>query len=101
MVDGGACTGGTSGSSGKPHQTNTPSASIAASLNSDSNAIARIRPRLCSAALARRVPNSIANTAIASATYSALSCQAGSASLPGDRVSRAKLIATAFNCSAM
>jgi len=102
VVDGGAeGTGGAGGRSGNPNQTNRPSASIAASLNSDSNAIARISPRLCSTALARRVPNNMANTAIASATYNALSCHAGNASLPGERVSSAKLIATAFSCSAM
>src|SRR5690606_23805887 len=61
---------GTSGSASSPNHTNAPSASIAASLNTDSNAIASTSPRLCSTALARRVPNSIANSAIASATYS-------------------------------
>ena len=45
-----------------------PSASIAPSLNSDSNAIASTRPRLCAVDEARRVPNSIANRAISSAT---------------------------------
>jgi hypothetical protein len=57
---------------------------------------------LCSAALTRRVPNNIANRAIASATYSALSCQAGAASgVASCAVSIAKLIAIAFSCSAM
>ena len=64
----------TTGNSGM-HATKTPSASIAPSLSSDSTAIAITRPRLCSASDARRVPNSIANSPIAKATYSALSCQ--------------------------
>ena len=94
--------GGTfaAGRASSPNQTNAPRASIAASLNSDSNAIASTRPRLCSAALARRVPNSIANRAIARATYSAPSRHIGppSAAL---RVRVAKLIVTAFSCRAM
>jgi len=95
--------GDCSGASGscRPNQTNSPNASIAASLNSDSNAIASTRPRLCSAALARRVPNSIANNAIISATYKPLSRHGGWSALPAELVSNAKLIATAFNCSAM
>ena len=67
----------------RPNQTNAPSASIAPSLSSDSAAIAITKPRLCSASEARRVPNNIANTAIASATYSALSFHGSGA--PGDR----------------
>jgi len=43
------------------------SASIAPSLNSDSNAIASTSPRLWAVVDARRVPNSIANSAISSA----------------------------------
>ena len=88
------------GNASSPNQTKAPSASIAASLNTDSKAIASTRPRLCSAALARRVPNSIANSAMARATYSAPSRHTGPASvlLP---VRAAKLIVTAFNCRAM
>ena len=66
------------GNSG-PNQTKAPSASIAPSLSRDSTAIAITRPRLCSASEARRVPNNIANNAIASATYSALSCHGNGA----------------------
>ena len=85
-----------------PNQTKPPIASIAASLNTDSKAIASTSPRLCSVALALRVPNSIANRAIARATYSPLSCQAGTCALsPARAVSIEKLIATAFSCSAM
>jgi len=54
------------------------------------------RPR----ADARRGPNNIANTAIASATYSALSCH-GDGDSSDARVNRPKLIATAFSCRAM
>ena len=94
---------GSTGMDFKPNQTKAPSASIATSLNSDSNAIASTRPRLCSAALARRVPNSIANKAMARATYSALSRQAGTVSTasPAATVRVAKLIAIAFSCRAM
>ncbi len=77
-----------------------PNASIAPSFSNASNAIAKIRPRLCSTALALRVPNSIANAAIINATYSALSCQAGTCAV-SSRINIAKLIATAFNCKAM
>ena len=66
---------GTSGTSFKPNQTNPPSTNIANNLNKDSKATAITSPRLCSAALARRVPNRIANTAIANATYKPLSRQ--------------------------
>ena len=80
--------GGTSTSGrSRPNTTNAPSASIAPSFSSDSTAMASTRPRLCSAADTRRVPNSIANRPIASATYSALSCQGGGASSEA-RVSR-------------
>ena len=72
---------------------------MAASFNTDSMAMASTRPRLCSIADARRVPNSMANAAIAMATYSALSCQAGVVnSLP--RVIKPWLMATAFSCKA-
>ena len=50
--------------SGTAVNSSEPSASIAPSLNSDSNATASTNPRLCSVADARRVPNSIVNTAI-------------------------------------
>ena len=83
-----------------PNQTKAPSANIAASLNSDSNAIASTRPRLCSAALARRVPNSIANRPIISATYNELSRHGGWSAPACEPVSRAKLIDTAFSCKA-
>ncbi len=102
LAGGGTGVAATAGRSPSPHQTNTPSASIAPSLSSDSNAIASTRPRLCSAALTRRVPNSIANSAMASATYRAMSCHTGRAPpLPPRPVSTAKLIAIAFSCSAM
>ena len=70
---------GVSGGAGQfgPTTTNAPSVSITPSLNSDSTATARTRPRLCSTADALRVPNSIANNAIANATYSALSPHGG------------------------
>ena len=93
-----------SGNSFKPNQTKPPSASIASSLNIDSKAIASTSPRLCSAALARRVPNKIANSAIASATYSAPSRHSGGAPLPAAfalTVSVEKLMVIACNCSAM
>jgi hypothetical protein len=84
----------------RPSQTNRPSASMATSLNSDSNAIASTSPRLCSAALARRVPNSIANRPITNATYSELSRHGGWSAPACESVSRAKLIDTAFSCRA-
>src|SRR3970282_680172 len=66
------------------------------------NATASTRRGLCRVALARRVPNSTANTAIASATYIALSCHAGTVARSVSRVvSIAKLIATALSCSVM
>ncbi len=71
----------TSGASGSV-KTRLPSASIAASLNTDSNAIASTRPRLWATADARRVPNSIANHAITKATQSALSRHAGAPTVP-------------------
>jgi hypothetical protein len=67
----GTCVGNPAGSAANSR---LPSASIAPSLNSDSNAIASTRPRLCAMVEARRVPNSMANSAISRATYSALSC---------------------------
>ena len=61
---------------------------MAPSFSSASKAMASTRPRLCSAAEARRVPNSAAKRAMTRATYSALSCQGGGVrSCP--RVSRA------------
>ncbi|WP_449421441.1 hypothetical protein [Rhodanobacter lindaniclasticus] len=76
----GTCAGTSVGSA---PSSRLPSASIAPSLNSDSNAIASTRPRLCAMVEARRVPNSIANKAISKATYKALSCQGSdSASWP-------------------
>ena len=103
--DGGDSVRATSGKPRKPNHTNAPSTSIASSLNSDSKAIASTSPRLCSAALARRVPNRIANRAIASATYNAPSRQTGGApSVPAafaPSVSVEKLMAIACNCRAM
>ena len=92
---------GASGSESSPNQTNAPSASIATSLNTDSNAIASTSPRLCSVALARRVPNSIANSAIANATYSDPSRQTDTPVLAPSPVRVTKLIVTALSCSAM
>ena len=94
--------GGGTATASSPNQTKAPSASIAPSLNSDSAAIASTSPRLCSDTSARRAPNSIANSAIASATYSALSRQGAASTASAERrVSMAKLIATALSCSAM
>ena len=94
----GALTAGTSSAS----QTNSPRTSIATSLNSDSNAIASTRPRLCSVALARRVPNSMANTAMARATYSAPSRHGATSAPPrASPVSVAKLMVTALSCRAI
>ena len=54
-----------------------PAARKATSLTMDSVAIASIRPCWCSVASVWRVPNSTANTAIASVTTSAMSPMIG------------------------
>ena len=80
-------------------QANSPTTTMAASLTSDSTAMASIMPWWCSVASTWRVPNSAANKAINSATYSA-----GSASRPvwpmSRPVSTPRLIATALYCRA-
>ena len=57
--------------------TKGPAARKATSLTMDSVAIASIRPCWCSVASVCRVPNSTANTAIASVTTSAMSPMIG------------------------
>ena len=52
---------------------NTPTATKASSLTSDSNAMASITPSWCSVASSRRVPNRMAKSAMSSATHSAVS----------------------------
>ena len=77
---------------------NTPIATSATSLTSDSSATASIRPGRCSVASTCRVPKRIANSAISAATYSAGSPQTEALALRPPSTSR--LIATALNCSA-
>ncbi|MGX1359757.1 hypothetical protein AB7M46_004814 [Bradyrhizobium elkanii] len=82
--------------------TKAPAAMKATSLTMDSAAIARIRPCWCSVASVWRVPNSTANTAIASVTISAMSPITG---IFENAWSSLRMVssdaATAFSCSAM
>ena len=82
--------------------TKMPTARKATSLTMDSVAIASIRPCWCSVASAWRVPNSTANTAIASITISAMSPMIGiwEKSLSSLRMVSSEE-AIALSCSAM
>ena len=80
-------------------QANTPTATIATSLTSDSSEMASIMPWWCSVASTWRVPNRAANRAISKATY-----KAGSVNRPpwpgSCPASTDRLIATALYCRA-
>ena len=81
-----------------------PTARNATSLTIDSVAIASISPSWCSVASMWRVPNSTANSAIASATRQAISPSTGCiAPLAGPIWTRMVVseVDTAFSCSAM
>ena len=82
--------------------TKRPAARNATSLTMDSVAIASIRPCWCSVASVCRVPNSTANTAIASVTISAMSPMSG---IEENSLSSLRIVssddAIALSCSAM
>ena len=78
----------------------TPTPTKASTFTTDSNAIASISPSWCSVAETRRVPNSTANSAMVSATPSAISRNQGTAGPAGAFVSTPMLADTPLYCSA-
>jgi len=93
------------GPSNSTNSTNGPRISSAASLTTDSKAIASIMPRCCSDACTLRTPNRMVNTAIRPATISDVSVWITPARLPsihgvGSATAR-KVDDTACSCSAI
>ena len=93
------CVAEIAGAASRCSKAKTPTDANATSFTIDSNAMASITPSWCSVASSRRVPNRMANTAIISATQSAVSAyHAGFA--PIEPVSTSMLVPTALYCSA-